>query len=938
MTVVPANVDFLASAAASAAKARQVRPVAPTRDPLDMATALKCMTVFQTMTSDEALEALDDEANAAPLVAAARILQSTAQHRRGQEDAAEDGEVDELLLNSALAFAMHGNFPSASAVLSEIRRPFLSANPTFHMVALVCDPRRAVSTGLRRYTQPVRAFLEPWKAALTLSAKGERLAAFNVALKHLLHTAMEGSIAERALALSARMAAHQARRLAVVNLVDDAPEIPEWFVRNAIESGLATLLPPQRQLLVDRRIAKHRRNTLLTLPTSTGKTFVAEACMVAALRSDSLCVYVAPFVAVGEQVKASLSKKVKENASVVSMFGGFKLESLDGVFAESELLVATPERFDAWLRAGEGLDRLRTVVFDEIHIVENGARGARVEGIVSRLMLLKRTNPKLRIIGLSAVLTKPEGVRDWLDVGETDLHQIGWRPTARRLAICLSNGNMYWVHGNDALRPPQTRANEAVSGATKIALPGPIKPAPYARPNEKSSALNVAAIAKDLLERLGSPGLVVCPRKVDTRLLARVLAKDFADAEDDKLAAAANRIVDRYPWLDALADHVRRGVAYHNASLPFDIRREIEGLTRQRLLQVVCATTTLAEGADLPFRWTIVSHWLIGLRDDGTRMKSMTFRNIAGRCGRAGAFSEGDTVLFENLMGPPSRQRPSSDVRRLEEVMFSSAPLDSTIGQGWSETPEPAQQLLAAAFGSQLLACIGEHPETDDIVDELVDSSYASRCGGTRALRNVLKKTLTGILDESAAGGAFAVANSPVRLTQVGKAANRSGFSPDSCRLMLEFLDQDSFDDGPSLYAGLLRQFHGIPEQSSDALRKICLGGRHLNPVKDGDLESILTDLLNGMDLREVFERLPARRKSKAQPDSVEAQFEEFVSLVDSVVANFLPWLLRGLGNLADFGSFEAAMTDWSEMARAIEQKLNERADPAQAQESDETE
>ena len=31
-------------------------------------------------------------------------------------------------------------------------------------------------------------------------------------------------------------------------------------------------------------------------------------------------------------------------------------------------------------------------------------------------------------------------------------------------------------------------------------------------------------------------------------------------------------------------------------------------------------------------------------------------------------------------------------------------------------------------------------------------------------------------------------------------------------------------------------------------------------------------------------------------------------------------------------------MTDWSEMARAIEQKLNERADPAQAQESDETE
>jgi helicase len=937
MTVVPANVDFLASAAASAAKARQVRPVAPTPDPLDVATALKCMTVFQAKTLDEDLERLDDEANAAPLVAAARILHSTAQHRRSEGDAVEDGEVDELLLNAALAFAMHGNFPSASAVLSEIRQQFLSASPTYHMVALVCDPRRAVAESLRRYTQPVRAFLEPWKDALTLSAKSERLAAFKVALKQLLQTAMGGSIAERALALGARMAAHQARRLAVINLLEDAPEIPKWYVLNAVESGLATLLPPQRQLLVDRRIAKHRRNTLLTLPTSTGKTFVAEACMVAALRSDSLCVYVAPYVAVGEQVKVSLSEKVKGSVPVVSMFGGFKLESLHGVIAESELLVATPERFDAWLRAGEGLDRLRTVVFDEIHIVENGARGARVEGVIARLLLLGRTNPKLRIIGLSAVLTKPEGVREWLGVAEADLHQIGWRPTARRLAMCLSNGNMYWVHGNDALRPPQTRPNEAVSEVTRIKLPGPIKPAAFAPPNEKSSAQNVAAIAKDFLKRLGSPGLVACPRKVDTRLLARVLAEGANEAEDEKLVAAATKIVGRYPWLNALADHVRRGVAYHNASLPFEVRREIESLTRQRQLQVVCATTTLAEGADLPFRWTIVSHWLTGLRDDGTRMKSMTFRNIAGRCGRAGAFSEGDTVLFENLMGPPSRQRPSSDVRRLEEVMFSSAPLDSTVGRGWRETPEPAQQLLAAAFGSQLMACIGEHPEMDDIVNELVGSSYASRCGGTRTLRNVLNKTLDGILDDSAAGGAFAVANSPVQLTQVGKAANRSGFSPDSCRLMLEFLSRDSFDDGPSLYASLLRRFHGIPEQSSDALRKICLGGRHRNPVKDGDLEAVITNLLDGVDLREVFERLPSRLKSKAQPDSVEAQFEEFVSLVDSVVANFLPWLLRGLGSLADFGSLDAALTDWQEMARTIEYKLNERADPAQAQESDET-
>lgn len=921
MRELPASVDFLKSAASTTAKARKLEPALPTADPLDVATALKCMNVFQTRVDIHSLKLLDDEQHAAPLMAAARILLSTAQHLKTSEDPPENSDIDELSFYAALAFAMHGNFPSAHAALAEVSQGFLDSSETFRMVAAICDPSGTLAH--TRSDGVFEKFRYQWRKALRNPSREIRTDTFALALEIFATTARAGSMMEGALVLGGRMAAHQAKRLATANLLEQAPEIPDWFVKNTIKSGMVTLLPPQHVLLTQRRIASHERNTLLTLPTSTGKTFVAEACIAASLVEEGLCIYVAPYVAVGEQVKDSLKKHLDDEVPVVSMFGGFQSETLS-LFAAREVVVATPERFDGWLRSGADVERLRTIVFDEIHILENGARGARVEGLVSRLRLLQRSYPKLRIIGLSAVLTEPQKVCDWLGVVADDLHQIGWRPTARRLAMCLSNGDMYWIHGNDALRPPSGGSTSAVSESVKIDLPGQIKYGQFARVNEKSAAINVASIARDLLTRLGSPGLVVCPRKLDTRLLARALMEDLTYLDDEEIRQAADDVLERYPYLDFLAECLRHGVAYHNASLPFDIRRDIERLTRARKLSVVCATTTLAEGADLPFRWTIVAHWLSSMHGDGTKMKSMTFRNIAGRCGRAGAFSEGDTILFENLMGPPSMAARSQDTRRLEEVMFSSLPLLSTFGSDWSETPVHGQELLEAMFSAQLLACIGEHPEADDIVSEFTNASYAGQTGGEDNVRRIFSETVSSVLDDSQPGGAMAVMNSPIRLTEYGHAANLSGFSPGTCRLMVQFLSNDTFESGAALFSELLKQFNNVPEQSHEVLRKIFSSNTHKNVVKAGNLKEMLSNLLAQMDVREVFEGLRSA-KSKAQPETVETMFEDFVSFIDSIVGNFLPWLLRGLETLSKYGSSEAMETDWSAMAKAVEKSISAR-------------
>ncbi len=147
--------------------------------------------------------------------------------------------------------------------------------------------------------------------------------------------------------------------------------------------------------------------------------------------------------------------------------------------------------------------------------------------------------------------------------------------------MCRANGDMYWIHGTDTLRPAEERPTSEISEPIRINLPGKITPAQFPKPNEKSAAANVGAIARDLLSRLGSPGLIVCPRKVDTRLLARELLAGREEVEDDEVAGIAASILERYPYLDFLVECLKRGVSYHNASLPFDVRRDIEKLTRE---------------------------------------------------------------------------------------------------------------------------------------------------------------------------------------------------------------------------------------------------------------------------------------------------------------------------------------------------------------------
>jgi helicase len=708
---------------------------------------------------------------------------------------------------------------------------------------------------------------------------------------------------------------------------------PQAFVQRLIEDQKLTLLPSQIHVLQNDDFWRSG-NSLLTLPTSSGKTLIAEFALVSALRSGpGICFYIVPYIALGNQVVAALRKHVPNGIRIHSLFGGFRAGvSLDPQVLR-EIVVATPERFDAIVRAVSVFDFTRLIVIDELHLVENGVRGARIECLIGRLLLKQQAGADFRMIYLSAVLPESDQLRGWLQVSASRVFSNPWRPTARRIGMWLQQGSLVWIYGNDPIRPEGKTGFDIIGWKP---LPWPLQMYATDKIAQINSQLkpayrNSAYLANYLAKDIGSPVLVVCA----TRATSRGVASAIADLLPDliTLASEAQEIVNviraRAPYLETMVPLIRKGVCFHNASIPPPIRSLIEAAIRTRALNFVASTTTLAEGVDLPFRVVILHDWLRGFGDLQQPLGSLMFRNIAGRCGRAGEFTEGDTIIFDNVLGSLRYTHPSVR-QRWQFTLFADPPaLKSVISN--DNLADDDRRRVEAVIAAQFLGAIPEHPESELLDDMLTEALYASHTGGYELTRSVMQRARQEILDASS-GEPFAIAASPIRLTELGRRANLTGLSPGTCRILLAFSRSDM--EGRSwqaLGAALLLALGTCPEQQNSYLTAIAQGKRSRFFVTRNDLEPLIDGWVKQKPLHELFLALPKAKSSKAavsparwiagegSSDFVAGQYDKFVDFAEYVLVGFLPWMLRSCAAFGDYGAEWAQYFDWEEVALAIE-------------------
>ena len=233
-------------------------------------------------------------------------------------------------------------------------------------------------------------------------------------------------------------------------------ENPEWpvlrelFIASLYRRSRAEIELWPSQLDATARALNITENMVVSLPTSAGKTRIAELCILACLAMGKRVVFVTPLRALSAQTEIVLQRTFQPlGKTVSSLYGSIGVSNIDeNILRDRDIIVATPEKLDFALRNEPTLlDDVGLVVLDEGHMIGIGEREVRYEVQIQRL--LKRADADTRrIICLSAILPVGDKLEDfvaWLTHDKPGgLLQHDWRPTRLRFGEVDWRNSIEW--------------------------------------------------------------------------------------------------------------------------------------------------------------------------------------------------------------------------------------------------------------------------------------------------------------------------------------------------------------------------------------------------------------------------------------------------------------------------------------------------------------
>jgi len=554
-----------------------------------------------------------------------------------------------------------------------------------------------------------------------------------------------------------------------------APDLladPVWrtYLRNlALDKSIVEFWPSQlRAISAD--ILTSDDSFVVQMPTSAGKTLIAELAILSALSTgqNARCLYIAPYRALAKEIEGGLAQSLAGvGFRVSSLVGGFELDAFqDFLVNESDVLVATPEKAELALRTHpEYFTNLSVVVVDEGHIVDEGiplpdeleseqtladklkeqgtlGRGSLLELLVTRL---KRRLPSARFLYLSAVMpdASASDFVGWLSKRQQQPLRIGQSERPSRLLMAKfewkskRNGEMEYIDlpsladGRHPFVPRFLRVQQYFTG----------QETPTGRPQRKSwptvtnKAQTAAMIAIELAK--SGPVLVFCAqphhvRQVVENIIESLVYLQASNAlPTDKLRFTMQPDLESFhlsrQWLGQdhlLTRALHHRVGLHYGPLPDPVREVVEDEFRAGKLRILVSTNTLGQGVNMPVKsvviYSLVRRWGEG-EENFAKIKKRDFWNICGRAGRAGKETEGQVVFVvtsptdQGLLG---EYRDPAQVEAVDSALYKL--LLALVQKRISD------QELIGYLDSHLLALMAEEvvgTEDEIILSQFLESS-----------------------------------------------------------------------------------------------------------------------------------------------------------------------------------------------------------------------
>lgn len=390
--------------------------------------------------------------------------------------------------------------------------------------------------------------------------------------------------------------------------------IPEKYIEKLKEEKISELYPPQADVI--KKGLFREKNLIISLPTASGKTFIATAVMIHNLleRKGTKVVYISPLVALSYEKYRYFKNFFDKDFKVAISVGD--LDSSDSWLADYDVIVCTTEKLESLLRHNiPWINKVGLIIVDEIHMLNDSSRGPTLEILLTKLMEIV---PRAQILGLSATISNADELARWLNA-----------------ALVVSD-----------FRP--VKLYEGVSFDSKIHF----NEKDGYEINESEDVEN--AIIQNTLE-LNKQTLVFTSTRKNAESLAERLCKTvkFKLKKDDqyKLDSLYKEVenVLEYPTQQCkkLGACIRSGVAFHHAGLLGKQKNLIEDNFRNGLIKAIVATPTLALGVNLPaFRVLVrdVKRYYQGT--GASYIPVLEYKQFVGRAGRPTYDTFGESILL----------------------------------------------------------------------------------------------------------------------------------------------------------------------------------------------------------------------------------------------------------------------------------------------------
>lgn len=413
------------------------------------------------------------------------------------------------------------------------------------------------------------------------------------------------------------------------------------YIRRLCRNTRAAIELWPSQITAAERAIDPADDLIIALPTSAGKTRIAELCILRALAAGKRVVYVTPLRALSAQVERDLSDTfVPLEFPVSSLYGSAGVEAADaGTLRKKEIVVSTPEKLDFALRKDPTIiDDVGLIVLDEGHMLGPGEREVRYEALVQRLLRRDDAGDR-RIVCLSALFPETEKMTDlvaWIrrDRPGEPVHSE-WRPTRQRFG---------WTQWEGRAARLQVRVEEEESYVPRFVEARP-PPSGSRRRNTFPQNKNELTLATAWqFAGHGKDVMIYCARRDSVESLGKLISKCGRQGVLSRLGDVTPRIREVMAtgkeWLGPNHPAVRcleYGVALHHGGLPRQFLSEVERLLRSGDCRVTVASPTLAQGLNLSASVLLVpSIWR-----NQEIISPMEFANVAGRAGRAFVDLEG---------------------------------------------------------------------------------------------------------------------------------------------------------------------------------------------------------------------------------------------------------------------------------------------------------